>query len=110
MKKTTVFILLIMAVVLSSCASVYVATDYDQQADFSAYKSFAFFKEGIDKVPISDLDKKRILRAIERNLISKGITLSEKPDVLVNIFTREQENVDVYNNSPYYWGLSLIHI
>ena len=44
MKKTTVFILLIMAVVLSSCASVYVATDYDQQADFSAYKSFAFFK------------------------------------------------------------------
>ena len=104
MKKTTVFILLIMAVVLSSCASVYVATDYDQQADFSAYKSFAFFKEGIDKVPISDLDKKRILRAIERNLTSKGMTLSEKPDVLVNIFTREQENVDVYNNSPYYWG------
>ena len=38
------------ALVLSSCASVYVATDYDRQADFSAYKSFAFFKEGVDKV------------------------------------------------------------
>ena len=37
------------ALVLSSCASVYVATDYDRQADFSAYKSFAFFKEGVDK-------------------------------------------------------------
>lgn len=37
---------------------------------------------------------------------------SENPDVLVSIFTKEQEQVDVYNNywgggwgwSPYYWG------
>ena len=92
------------ALVLSSCSSVYVATDYDRQADFSAYKSFAFFKEGVDKAPISDLDKKRILRAIEKNLTSKGMVVSDNPDFLVNIFTRERENVDIYDNSPYYWG------
>ena len=92
------------ALVLSSCASVYVATDYDRQADFSAYKSFAFFKEGVDKAPISDLDKKRILRAIEKNLTSKGMVVSDNPDFLVNIFTRERENVDIYDNSPYYWA------
>ena len=91
--------MLVVALDLSSCASIYVATDYDRQADFSAMKSFAFFKEGIVKTPISDLDKKRILHAIEQNLTTKGLTLSE-----VNIFTRDRENVDVYDNSPYYWG------
>ena len=104
MKKITTFILLMVAMGLTSCASVSVTTDYDSQADFSAMKTFAFFKEGVDKVPISDLDKKRILRAIEQNLKAKGMTLSEQPDFLVNIFTRERENVDVYDNSPYYWG------
>ena len=105
MKKITILLMLAVALGLSSCASIYVATDYDRQADFSAMKSFAFFKEGIDKVQISDLDKKRILRAIEQNLTTKGLTLSENPDFLVNIFTRDRENVDVYDNSPYYWGL-----
>ena len=104
MKKITILLMLAVALGLSSCASIYVATDYDRQADFSAMKSFAFFKEGIDKVQISYLDKKRILRAIEQNLTAKGLTLSETPDFLVNIFTRDRENVDVYDNSPYYWG------
>ncbi len=104
MKKITILLMLAVALGLSSCASIYVATDYDRQADFSAMKSFAFFKEGIDKVQISDLDKKRILRAIEQNLTTKGLTLSENPDFLVNIFTQDRENVDVYDNSPYYWG------
>ena len=104
MKKITALILLAVALGLTSCASVYVAADYDSQADFSAMKTFAFFKEGVDKVQISDLDKKRILRAIEQNLKAKGMTLSEQPDFLVNIFTHERENVDVYDNSPYYWG------
>ncbi len=30
--------------------------------------------------------------------------LSENPDFLVNIFTRDRENVEFYENSPYYWG------
>ncbi|WP_311330712.1 DUF4136 domain-containing protein, partial [Capnocytophaga sputigena] len=97
MKKITILLMLAVALGLSSCANIYVATDYDHQADFSAMKSFAFFKEGIDKVQISDLDKKRILRAIEQNLTTKGLTLSENPDFLVNIFTRDRENVDVYD-------------
>ena len=88
MKKITILLMLAVALGLSSCASIYVATDYDRQADFSTMKSFAFFKEGIDKVQISDLDKKRILRAIEKNLTAKGLILSENSDFLVNIFIK----------------------
>ena len=46
--------------VLVSCASVRVSSDYDTEKDFNNYKTFAFYKTGIDKVEISDLDKKRM--------------------------------------------------
>ena len=52
---------------LASCASVSVASDYDKEVDFNNYKTFAFYKTGIDKAEISDLDKRSILRAIEAN-------------------------------------------
>ena len=93
--------LLALLIVLSSCSSVKVAADYDKEAKFNDYKTFAFFKTGIDKAEISDLDKRRILRAIEAELLAKGFTKSEKPDLLVSLFTKSQQRVDVYNNS---WG------
>ena len=88
---------------LASCSTVRVVSDYDKQADFNTYKSYAFYKTGIDKAQISDLDKKRILRAIENELASRGFVKSENPDVLISIFTKERERVDVYNNN-FGWG------
>lgn len=100
--------ILVLLVILQSCSSVKVATDYDKAVDFNAYKTFAFFKPGIDKAEINDLDKRRILRAIEAELISKGYTKSNNPDVLVSIFTKSREKVNVYNNNygygPYGYG------
>lgn len=93
--------ILLLLVVLSSCSSVKVAADYDREANFNQYKTFAFFKPGIDKAEISDLDKRRILRAIESELMAKGMTKSENPDMLVSIFTKSNQRVDVYNNA---WG------
>jgi len=93
---------------LSSCASVSVKTDYDKKTDFSKYKTFAFYKRGIDKAKISDLDKRRILRAVEAELKAKGMTVSDNPDVLVSIFAKSQKQVDVYNYNnywyPHYYG------
>jgi hypothetical protein len=107
-------VLLLLAVGMTSCSTVKVASDYDQTVDFNQYKSFAFFKPGIDKADISDLDKKRILRAIEEEMIAKGFTKSEEPDLLVSIFTKTKENINIYENRygygygwgwyPWYWG------
>ncbi|ULC59163.1 DUF4136 domain-containing protein [Flaviramulus sp. BrNp1-15] len=93
--------LLVLLIMVSSCSSVRVATDYDKKANFNEYKTFAFFKTGIDKAEISDLDKRRILRAIEAELLAKGFTKSENPDLLISLFTKSQQRVDVYNNT---WG------
>jgi len=89
--------------VAASCSSIKVYSDYDKNADFSAYKTYAFYKKGIDKVEISDLDKRRILKAIEAQLDAKGMVKSEDPDLLVNIFTKSREKIDVYNNNYYGW-------
>lgn len=107
---------LILIITLNSCVSVRVASDYDKQANFDTYKSYAFYKPGIDKADISDLDKKRILRAIEADMNAKGFVKSQNPDVLVSIFTKTKENINVYQNnvgwawgygwgwSPWWWG------
>ncbi|MBA4317381.1 MAG: DUF4136 domain-containing protein [Flavobacterium sp.] len=94
--------------IFSSCgSSISVYSDFDRNTDFSQYKTYAFHKKSIDKVQISELDKRRILQAIEFELGKKGMTKSETPDFLVNIFTKEREEVDVnqyYNNWGYGWG------
>lgn len=101
MKAIKLVSLMFVFLVAFSCSSVKVVADYDQTTDFSKYKTFAFYKKGIDKAEISDLDKRRILKAVEAQLLAKGFTKSETPDVLVNIFTKAQKKVDVYNN---YYG------
>jgi len=89
---------------LMSCSSVDVISDYDRNASFSNYKTYAFYKTGIDRAQISDLDKRRILNAIEDEMARKGFVKSESPDLLVSIFTTEKERVDVYNNVGWGWG------
>lgn len=102
-KLKTLVIPLLVLVFLSSCNAVRVISDYDQQANFTEYKSYAFYKTGIDKAQISDLDKKRILRAVETEMASRGFVKSDKPDILISIFTKEEERVDIYNNN-FGWG------
>lgn len=100
--QTALVMLLLMA--LTACSSVKVASDYDKNINFDSFKSFAFYKNGIDKADISDIDKRRILRAIENELIAKGFTKSDNPDILVSIFTKSREKVNVYNNGYGYYG------
>lgn len=98
-------LLLLSIILLSSCNSIKVVTDYDSKVDFNKYKTFAFYKPEIDKAKISDLDKKRILRAIETELLAKGFTKSTNPDMLVGIFTKSREKVNVnQNNVGFGWG------
>lgn len=105
MKFIKIVPVLFIMMILTSCSSVSVAVDYDREVNFDNYKTYAFYKAGIDEVEISDLDKRRILRAIDRELSAKGMVKSENPDVLVNIFTEAEENINIYqNNFGWGWG------
>lgn len=114
--KAINFFPIVLLFILGACSSVRVNSDYDKNTDFKQYKTYAFYKSGIDKVEISEFDKKRILHAIDNELTKMGMTKSETPDLLINIFTKEREKVNVNQFSagwgygwgwgwnPYFWG------
>ncbi|MFT5752152.1 MAG: hypothetical protein ACI86L_001665 [Dokdonia sp.] len=102
MKRLHLLPLLAFVILVTSCSTVKVASDYDQSVNFDDYKTYAFYKPGIDKADISDLDKRRILRAIDAEMSAKGFMKSESPAVLVSIFTKAKERIDVYQNN---WGV-----
>ena len=88
--------LLFFSLIIVSCSSVKVITDFDSSANFSNYTSFAFSKSQIKKLEISDLDKKRILSSIENLMQNKGYVSSSNPDLIINVDTKSRE--DVYIN------------
>lgn len=103
MKAIKFLPVLLLFLVLASCSAVRVNADFDKNVNFAPYKTYAFYKTGIDKAEISDLDKKRILRSIDEEMTAKGFTKSETPDLLINIFTKEREQVNV-NQFNAGWG------
>ena len=74
MKK--LIILFFVFSVFPSCDSIRVSSDYNKNVDFSNLKTYAFSKQGIDEVKINDIDKKRILKAIDIELYNKGFRKS----------------------------------
>ncbi len=105
--KTIKWLPIFLLFIASSCCSVRVNSDYDKNVAFAGYKTYAFYKTGIDKVEISDLDKKRILRSIDETMAAKGFAKSETPDLWININTKAEKNVNVnqfYAGYGYGWG------
>lgn len=95
MKTIKLLSFLFVAALMASCSSVQVNSDYDDATDFNQYKTYGFFDKAIEKAEISDLDKKRILNAIDAEFQKKGFTKSDNPAVLVNFFTKANKQVDV---------------
>jgi len=96
-------ILFTLALIINSCG-IYVQYDYDSDVDFNNYNSFSFYEPDIEKVEISDLDKKRILKSLDMGLKSKGLQRSSSPDLLVTFETQSKEKVYINNYLPYRWN------
>tara|TARA_Y200000002_G_scaffold218975_2_gene180709 strand:- start:8 stop:529 length:522 start_codon:yes stop_codon:yes gene_type:complete len=97
--------LLLLTITIVGCSSISVFTDHDSGVDFTKYNSFAYFKPGIDKVEISDLDKRRILKAIDLQLAEKSMLKSDMPDLLVSINTTAKEKIYINTNyGAWGWG------
>ena len=106
MKNSSKLLILLVSLTYLSCSSVRVSSDYNSEINFSSYKTYAFSKKGIDKAQINELDKKRILKALEIELSSLGLRKNSiDPDVVVSIFTAVNEEINI-NNSYNYLGYS----
>lgn len=95
----------ILSLFIASCSSISVSSDYESNVNYSSFKTYAFHEQGIKNSKINDIDKRRILNAIENQLNAKGLSLSNTPDLLVNFFTKENTELNVYTyNNNYGWG------
>lgn len=79
-------IAIVVLVLLTSCSAIRVNYDYDKDTDFSAYTTYNYFPE-MD-TGLSELDTKRLLKAIDSTMRGKGFLLSEEPEFLIGIVGR----------------------
>src|SRR4051812_35043138 len=97
-------LLMLIAVVitLAGCSSLRTASDYDKNVDLNAYKTYNFYDKGIARVKLNNLDKRRLMAAVEAEMNAKGFTKSSRPDLLVNLVVVAREKTDFYG--PAYYG------
>ena len=74
---------LVFVLVLMSCGAVRVDYDYEKTTDFSNYTTYNYFSDL--NTGLSDLDTKRLLKALDIAMQSKGMLISEEPDFYINI-------------------------
>jgi Domain of unknown function (DUF4136) len=90
----------------TSCISVLTASDYDKKIDFSKLKSFAYYETGIERLELNNLDKPRMLDALETAMAKKGFTRSGRPDFLVNVAVLSSTKARAdwgYSGGGYQW-------
>ena len=90
--------ILVLAILIVSCAPIRVNYDYDKAANFATYKTYQYY--GNMETGLSELDTKRLLNAIDAKMQAKGFSISENPDFFIDIKSQEYQAAQ----------LSLIHI
>lgn len=83
MKIIRIFII---ALCLVSCGAT-VNYDYDSQTDFSKYKTYNYFTDM--ESGLSELDLKRLISALDKEMVLKGYTLAEDADFYIDIQSQE---------------------
>jgi len=95
---------------LASCSSIKATYDFDSSTDFTKYKTYEFTDEA-KNFPIQELDRQRVLSAIDAEMTAKGFTKSSTPDVWVDLQVKLEQkqsatatNTGGYGSYRYGWG------
>lgn len=80
-------LLLLLVLCCASCSGVRVFYDYDKTTDFAGYTTYGYYPEM--ETGMSELDAKRLVKAVDSMMQQKGILLSEEPEIFINIQSRD---------------------
>lgn len=83
-------LLLIVTIALAACSSITTSYDYDKTVDFTKYKTYNFSEEA-KKFAIQELNRNRLLAAIDHEMTARGFTKSDNPDVLVDLMGKMEQ-------------------
>jgi hypothetical protein len=101
---------------LVQCSPLVIRHDYDPDADFGQYRSFAWLPEplvqpGGDPLRHNPLLGKKIRQAVNDNLVGRGLSKDlDEPDLLIAYHNRvrDKRDVDVYSYG--YWGTRAVDV
>jgi hypothetical protein len=101
MKAVKISLILFFIAFTVSCSIYGVRYDYDQQADFTEFKTFGWMQVP-EKAVISSLVVQRVKNAVNAELKAKGlIMMSSDPDLLIAEHLGKKDKVQVTD-----WGYS----
>lgn len=84
---------------LTACSSLSVSYDYDEQVDFSQFKTYNWLPFA-EKKDANIFNRVRFITAVDDNLHAKGLTINDSdPDLLIATHFGKERKVDVTN-----WG------
>ena len=86
------YVLLFCLIGAVACSSVKVGFDYDKQVDFTKYSTYKLLPYNL-KESVGELNRDRILKALESELAAKGFTKSDNPDALIDILIKGRQEV-----------------
>ena len=87
MKNSILFLLL---VAVAACSSLKTSYDYDKQADFTKYKTYNYTADALS-LPIQELNRNRLLQAIDKEMTARGFTKAESGDVQVDLRVKAEQ-------------------
>jgi hypothetical protein len=98
---------------MSACGpQLTVTNDYDHTADFSQFHTYKIVQLEQQYQALSQFNQTRVINAVNAQMLAKGFTQSENPDMLVNITSILKNKQEIVANSygygggyrPYAWG------
>lgn len=105
---TLAVITLAVATLLGACSTgLTVRSDQDPSADFSQYRTYGFFDPlGVEGGYNSPIYGELFREAISNEMTSRGYTLTEEPDLLINVTLRTDDKVRMTTyTAPYMSGM-----
>jgi hypothetical protein len=104
MKRLT--FILIAGLLVSSCSTLKVTTDYDKNSDFSKFKTYSYLGWSADsETVLNKLDKDRIEKAFAEEFAKRGIEYVKKGgDIEVSLFIVVDQKTSTTAYTDYYGG------
>lgn len=79
--------IIVLSLLIVSCAPIRVIYDYDQTTEFNKYKTYNYYSDM--ETGLSELDTKRFLDALDAKMKANGFNLSDTPDFFIDIKSTE---------------------
>ena len=103
--------LFLLMLIFVGCSSISTTSDYDPSADFASYNSFSIYDGTIEgsELETAPLVKKRVIEAIENEMLKKRFVKSDQENADLIIYTQagttEKTNVTDYGYGyGSWWG------